>query len=166
MLTYKIKGPWPGELAIIPRPRGGDWLDDEIIRLRNEGFDTVVSLLTDEEIEELGLIREQDAIKRQGLQYCNYPIPDLGIPSSNNSVRELLTRIHRELQGGKKVGLHCRGSIGRSGLIAAGILVLAGVEPSHAIRDVTKARGLDSPETAEQREWVKAFSAELARLAA
>jgi protein-tyrosine phosphatase len=164
MLTYKIKGPWPGELAIIPRPRGGDWLDDEISRLRDDGFDIVVSLLTAEEIEELGLIGEREAIKKEGLQYCNYPIPDLGIPSSNKSARELLTRIHRELKDGKKVGLHCRGSIGRSGLIAAGILVLAGVEPSRAIRDVTKARGLDSPETAEQREWVKALSAQ--RLAA
>jgi protein-tyrosine phosphatase len=134
--------------------------------LRDDGFDIVVSLLSDEEIEELGLIGEPEAIKNQGLQYFNYPIPDLGIPSSNKSARELLTRLHRELESGKNVGLHCRGSIGRSGLIAASILVLAGVEPSQAIRDVTKARGFDSPETAEQREWVKAFSAELADLAA
>jgi len=166
MLTYKIKGPWPGELAIIPRPRGGDWLDDEISRLRDEGFDVVVSLLTREETEELGLIGERETIKRHGLQYCNYPIPDLGIPPSNKSARELLARIHHDLQSDKRVALHCRGSIGRSGLIAAGTLVLAGVEPFRAIRDVTKARGLESPETPEQREWVKALGAEIAGLAA
>ena len=166
MLTYKIKGPWPGELAIIPRPRGGDWLDDEIYRLRDEGFDVVVSLLTAEETEELGLIGERESIERHGLQFFNYPIADLGVPSSTKSARELLTRLHRNLEDGKRVALHCRGSIGRSGLIAAGILVLAGVEPSRAIRDVTNARGLESPETSEQREWVKTLAAELAGLAA
>ena len=166
MSTYKIKGPWPGELAIIPRPRGGDWLDDEIDRLRIEGFNVVVSLLTATEIEELGLTGERETITRQGLEYCNYPIPDLGIPPSNKSARQLLTRIHRDLQNGRRVAIHCRGSIGRSGLIAAGALVLAGVEPSQAIRQVTKARGFESPETSEQREWVKALPADLADLAA
>jgi protein-tyrosine phosphatase len=166
MLTYKINGPWSGELAIIPRPRGGDWLVDEISRLREAGFEIVVSLLTAEEIEELGLTEEREFLESQGLQYCNYPIPDLGIPSSNKTTRKLLTRIHDDLKGGKKVALHCRGSIGRSGLIAASVLVFAGVEPSRAIRDVTKARGCESPETAEQREWVTMLSAELARLAA
>jgi len=166
ILKYKIKGPWSGELAIAPRPRGDDWLEDEIRRWRDDGVEIVVSLLTAAEIEELGLINERKALEAVGLQYCNYPIPDLGIPASNKSAKELLIKIHDALQGSKKVALHCRGSIGRSGLIAAGVLVLAGVEPSRAIRDVTKARGFDSPETAEQKEWVRALSAQLADLAA
>jgi hypothetical protein len=27
---FWIPGPWKGKLAIVPRPRGGDWLDDEV----------------------------------------------------------------------------------------------------------------------------------------
>jgi hypothetical protein len=27
---YWIEGPWAGHFAIVPRPRGGDWLEDEI----------------------------------------------------------------------------------------------------------------------------------------
>lgn len=27
---FWINGPWPGRLAIMPRPRSGDWLEDEI----------------------------------------------------------------------------------------------------------------------------------------
>src|SRR5436190_7340144 len=88
MLTYKIEGPWPGELAIIPRPRGGDWLDDEARAVKNDGFDVVVSLLTREEAEELGLGDEADSIRMQGLQFCNYSMPDLGVPASRESAME------------------------------------------------------------------------------
>ena len=35
---------------------------------------------------------------------------------------------------------------------------MAGVEPLEAIREVTAARGLESPETAEQRAWVMALA--------
>jgi protein-tyrosine phosphatase len=154
MLTYLIKGPWSGELAIIPRPRGGDWLEDEARNLQKAQFDIVVSLLTAEEAKELGLTGEAKLIQNQGLQFCNHPIPDLGVPPSRESAREFLAKLHRELLAGKKIAIHCRGSIGRSGLVASGILVLAGVEPTRAFREVSDARGYDSPETAEQRDWV------------
>ena len=34
-----------GRLGIMPRPRGGDWLEDEIRSLKVSGVDAVVSLL-------------------------------------------------------------------------------------------------------------------------
>ena len=46
MTSYSIKGPWAGEVAIVLRPRGGDWLPDEIEALKDEGFEVIVSLLT------------------------------------------------------------------------------------------------------------------------
>jgi len=160
MVTYPIHGPWPGKLAIVPRPRGGDWLEDEAKRLRAEGFDIVVSLLIDDETKELGLAAESEMIQSQGLQFCNYPIPDLGVPSSHESARNFLNGLYQALQNGKKVALHCRGSIGRAGLIAASLLVLGGIDPSRAIREVSEARKLESPETAQQREWVMTLSGE------
>jgi|SRR5215831_6708034 len=160
MLSYLINGPWPGKLAIIPRPRGGDWLADEAKSLRSEGFDIVVSLLTPEEAQELGLTRERQLIQEHGLQHFNYPITDLGVPSSRESARNFLDTLFRSLLAGKKIALHCRGSIGRAGLVAASILVLAGIEPSRAIREVSDARKLESPETAEQREWVMTLAEE------
>ena len=154
MLTYPIKGPWPGELAIIPRPRRDDWLEDEARNLRTAGFDVVVSFLTSDEEKELGLDCEEKVVRGQGLQFCKYPIPDLGTPASRQSAREFLAGLHQLLLEGKKIGLHCRGSIGRSGLAASSVLVLAGVESSRAIHEVTAARGCIAPETAEQRDWV------------
>ena len=46
MTRYQIEGPWRGQLAIVPRPRGEDWLRDEARAWKDEGFDVVVSLLT------------------------------------------------------------------------------------------------------------------------
>ncbi len=162
MKNYRIKGPWAGELAIIPRPRGGDWLEDEMRALKDQGFNTIVSLLTPDEVEELGLMRAPKLAKEQGLEFCNYPIPDLGVPASRESARKLLETLHQDLLSGRKIAVHCRGSIGRSGLIATSLLVLCGTDPSRAFREVSDVRGFDAPETQEQRDWVAMLSTELA----
>jgi len=163
MTNYLIKGPWPGQLAIIPRPRGGDWLEDEVRALRDDGFETVVSMLTPEETEELGLIHESAIVQDQGLVFCNYPIPDLGVPSSRESAREFLETLHRDLLAGRKIAVHCRGSIGRSGLVASSLLVLSGIDPVDAFRQVSTARGVSAPETDEQRDWVVRLALEPAK---
>jgi protein-tyrosine phosphatase len=163
MTSYLIKGPWPGELAIIPRPRGGDWLEDEVRSLRQDGFQIVVSMLTREEAEELDLTQEDAIVRDHGLQFLNYPVPDRGVPNSRESAREFLEKLHVDLLAGKKIAVHCRGSVGRAGLIASGLLVLSGIDPADAFREVTAVRGISAPETAEQKDWVVTLALEPAR---
>jgi len=160
MTSYVINGPWPGKLAIIPRPRGGDWLEDEVRALKNGGFQIVVSMLAPEEDEELGLTHEARIVRDHGLRFYNYSIPDLGVPTSRESAREFLETLHRELFAGRKIAVHCRGSIGRSGLVASSLLVLSGIDPADAFREVSIARGVSAPETEEQREWVVTLALE------
>ena len=52
---YWVDGPWPGKLALAARPRGGDWLEEEMAGWRRAGVDTVLSLLTPEEEQDLEL---------------------------------------------------------------------------------------------------------------
>lgn len=52
---YPIKAAAPYRIAIVARPRGGDWLCDELQAFSREGIDVLVSMLTQEEAEELGL---------------------------------------------------------------------------------------------------------------
>ncbi len=61
MLTniYWIKTPGKGKVGIMPRPRGDDWLEDEIISFKKAGVSVVVSLLTLPEIKELFLSEEK-----------------------------------------------------------------------------------------------------------
>lgn len=154
MISYQIEGPWPGQLAIVPRPRGGDWLADEVRTLKDEGFDLLVSLLTDAESEELGLTAEADLSRTSGIEYFSFPIPDLGVPDSFETAQQFVGDLYRALMAGKKVAIHCRQGIGRSGLIASGLLVTAGMDPESAFRQVSVARGLTTPETVEQKNWV------------
>jgi Polymorphic toxin system, DSP-PTPase phosphatase len=158
MTSYPIDGPWPGQLAIIPRPRGGDWLQDEVVALKTSGFDIVISLLTDNEMQELGLTNEAELIRVAGLQFYNYPIRDLSVPDSRDSSQQFLEVVYKHLLSGKRIAIHCRGSIGRSGLLASGLLVLSGVDPADAFDRVSDARGLSAPETAEQKDWVTQLS--------
>ena len=57
---FWVPGPWRGKLAVVARPRGGDWLEDEASGWHRAGIDVVVSLLEEEEADDLGLAREGD----------------------------------------------------------------------------------------------------------
>lgn len=162
MTTYQIEGPWRGKLAIVPRPRGGEWLEDEVLALQDEGFDVVVSLLTSDEMKDLDLNGEADLSRTHGLQFYAFPIPDLGVPDSLATAQKLLGTLDKALTAGKKVAIHCRQGIGRSGLVAASLLVLSGIDPETAFRRVSAARGLPVPETSEQQDWVVELSREFA----
>lgn len=157
--VYWIAGPWPGRLAIVARPRGGDWLADEINDWRQAGIDVVVSLITQSEEAELNLQQEQNLVIAQGLQFLTFPIQDRSVPSTFWDTRVFVEQLHHLLASGKNVGLHCRQSIGRSGLIAAAVLVHAGVEIETAWARIQSARGCVVPETTEQRAWVERFAA-------
>lgn len=162
MISYHIEGPWPGKLAIVPRPRGGDWLKDEVRTLKDEEFDVLVSLLTEAESEELGLASEADLSRTNALQYFSFPIPDLGVPDSAEAAHQFVNELHRALVAGKKVALHCRQGIGRSGLIASSLLVMSGMDPESSFRQVSVARGFSTPETEEQKNWVVELAREFA----
>ena len=62
-----IDGPWRGKLALSARPRGGDWLEDEIAHWQRSGIKIVFSLLTDEEMSDLDLLNEAAEVHAQGM---------------------------------------------------------------------------------------------------
>ena len=125
--VFWVPGPWRGRLAIVPRPRGGDWLGDETGAWRNAGIDMVVSLLEPEEEAQLVLEGESATASATGIEFTPFPIPDRGVPPSHASVAELVNGIRRCLgqrkercrslpSGNRAVGRHRRrGSGGRRG---------------------------------------------------
>jgi protein-tyrosine phosphatase len=159
---YWVDGPWPGKLALVSRPRGGDWLEDEIAAWRRAGIDTVLSLLTSEEEEDLDLKREAREAKARGLKFVSLPIPDREVPNSESEVSATLDRLDADLSAGKNVVIHCRRGVGPTGLIAACLLVAKDLTPEAAVKTLGAARGTPVPETAEQRHWIDHYAAVLA----
>ena len=155
---YWIAGPWPGRLAIMPRPRGADWLEDEIQSWRHAGVDVVVSLLTRDEQTELNLPDEEALCRANGIELVSFPIVDRSVPSSSEAFSELVIKLAEQLANGKNIAVHCRQGIGRAALVAICVLILSGLEPAAAMERVGVARGCSVPETPEQRRWITDFA--------
>lgn len=138
----------------MPRPRAGDWLEDEVASWRKSGLEVIVSLLEESEIVELGLQAEEKACTQAGMKFLSCATPDRGLPASQNTVSALVEELINELQQGRGVGIHCRIGVGRSALLAACVLHRLGCPLDEAWGSIARARGLSVPDTVEQREWV------------
>ena len=160
---YWLDESWPGKVALSARPRGGDWLPDEIADWQRNAIGTVVSLLERQEEEDLDLQREAAEVRGKGLEFLSFPIPDRNVPRSEAMLAQMLENIDHELSKGKNVLIHCRQGVGRTGLVAACLLVKKGLSPGAALEKITIVRGVPVPETEEQREWIDHYSPAFAK---
>ena len=145
-------------LGIMARPRGYDWLDDDIGILKRAGVDIIVSALTPTEAEDLGLLQEASCCRNEGILFVSFPIEDRSVPASLPEFSRLIDRLSGHLGGGKAVAVHCRAGIGRSSMIAACLLVRNGFSVETAFRAIEASRGCQVPDMPEQRHWVERFS--------
>jgi len=151
---FWIDGNPPPTLAVVLRPRGGDWLEDELRKLRSGGIQTIVSLLEENEASWLGLAEEGPLARTLGMEFLSYPIPDTHIPSDATGFRYFVASLVSRLRRGERIGVHCRGSIGRSTLTAAAALIHLGWKPANALAAIQRARGCPVPDTEEQQSWI------------
>ncbi len=132
-------------------------LERDLGAIRHWGAFALLTLLEPAEFELLGVPRLGDAAKDAGLIWHHFPIADFCAPGVKF---ERAWQAHRatlleRLVNGERVAIHCRAGLGRSGTVAARILVELGLTPEHAIRRVRTARpgALESP---EQVDYVQA----------
>ena len=148
--------PSPG-MAIVIRPMTN--LRDEMRMLKLGGIDTLVSLLERREAEWLGLEHEGREAERAGIEFLTFPITDTTVPLNLGRFRAFVTDLAQRLKNGQKIGVHCRGSIGRATVTAACTLIHLGWKPAAALAAIEKTRGCPVPDTEEQRRWILAYEA-------
>ncbi len=141
-------------LAIVLRPRGDDWLEDELRRMHSSGIQTLVSMLEEPEADSLGLSDERRLAEQIGLSFLSYPIPDRTTPADLPDFRRFASELARRLRAHERIGVHCRGSIGRASIAAACALIQLGWSPKTALSAIEAARGCQIPDTEEQRQWI------------
>src|SRR5215208_4859176 len=130
----------PGRLAVMPRPRGGDWLDDKLRSLRGAGVTTFVCAPIADERAALSLERLEEACAFVGLALLSLPIRDRDVPPASGTVLALMTDLVERLARGEGVAVHCRAGIGRAALLAACVLVRLGVHADDALLLIGRAR--------------------------
>jgi ADP-ribosyl-[dinitrogen reductase] hydrolase len=124
---------------------GVDWdrqLDVDIAAL--VAWQTRVVLTFNEawELRQLRVPDLGDALTAAGIQWHHLPIVDGGIPDATfERTWEIVSpQLHARLAAGERIVLHCKGGLGRTGTLAARLLVEGGVEPQAAIDMVRQAR--------------------------
>ena len=86
------------------------------------------------------------------------PIKDVSVPNVlfEQQWRESVASIYRCLDRGEKVLVHCRGGLGRTGIVAARLLMAYGASAGEAIKQVRAVRK-GAIETKEQEAYVQSL---------
>ena len=137
-----------GRLVLLRSPgREGDVASD-LATLVGWSVDVLVSLTTAAE-PHLGAIRR--TVRGLPLAWHHLPIADFGTPDARWEAAwaKVAPQLHRRLDQGGTVAVHCWGGRGRSGLVAARLLQERGLPPAAAIRTVRRIRP-DAIETPQQ----------------
>ena len=121
------------------RPRD---LPIDLGSVRAWGAQALVTLLEDHEFDLLHVRKLGDMAESAGLDWYHLPIPDMAAPGWQFERRWVYAgvRLRRLLRRGGKVVIHCRVGLGRSGAIAARLMVELGMPPAEAISQVRRAR--------------------------
>jgi ADP-ribosyl-[dinitrogen reductase] hydrolase len=91
-----------------------------------------------------------------GIDYIRLPIPDFGVPDQQweSNWQSAGPVLQEHLRRGRAVLLHCKGGLGRTGLVAARILIELGFTADTAIITVRAAR-TGAIETRAQEQYIK-----------
>lgn len=107
-----------------------------------QGTTLLLSLLTEQELLSLKLGDLQNISDAQGVRWMHSPIKDFKTPDASFEAwwAENSVLLHDCLNEGHTLAMHCWGGYGRSGTIAARLLVERGFTPAEAIRIVRSHR--------------------------
>lgn len=122
------------------------------------GAGAMVTLMEDHEFDLLKVRQLPIVAIGLGISWFHVPIRDVSIPDFRFHERWIGIGIglREMLQGGEKVLIHCRGGLGRSGLVAAMLLIDSGVEAQEAVRRIRSARP-GAIETIQQEAFVRGY---------
>jgi len=99
------------------------------------------------------------SVAKQRLAYVQFPIGELEAPHDFGAGAALVEDLAARVAAGEVVAMHCRGGIGRAGMIAACVLLRLGLaESAHqAVSEVRRLRSKLAIESRRQEAFVDAY---------
>lgn len=145
-------------------------LREDIRAIKAWGADVIVTLMERWELEKLGVPDLGDEAERAGIEWLFMEIVDGTALRTRESIpdsdpwRSEFDYLLDALARGKKVFVHCRGGLGRTGTLAARLLIEKGLDPEEAIAETREARK-GAIETDEQERYLldKAWTRQVSR---
>jgi len=136
----------------------GPWkrdLDLDLQVIHGWGARALVSLIEGHEFDLLGVPDLPAKVRALGIIWIHLPIVDLEVPDWRFEERweKAGTKLSSILGNGGRIVLHCRAGLGRTGTIAARLLVGFGVTPREAIAKVRQVRP-GAIQTRDQEKYV------------
>ena len=123
------------------------------------GASSIVSIMERDEFTALNVPDLGSLVLARGMAWHHLPVADQSVPSGNfmHAWSSLSKSLQRRLAAGEKIVLHCRGGLGRTGLIAALLLIDLGWGADAAIKLIRETRSARAIETKEQEEYVRRY---------
>ena len=120
----------------------------------------IITLMPEHELAEAGVAGLGQAVSDLGMRWHHLPIDDMEAPDKEfeKAWKEELPEIVGTVQNGGNVLVHCRGGLGRSGTVAAVMLIELGMAAENAVAIVRAARP-GAIETSEQESYVRQYAA-------
>ena len=143
-----------------PHAMTGAWdrdLDTDLRAIVGWGAEALVTLMESHELAALRVPDLGERVQQHGLLWMHLPIPDVSVPgpSFESAWVEAGAQLRELLSLGGRFVVHCKGGLGRTGLVAARLLVELGEDPREALRRVRSARP-GAVETCDQERYVMA----------
>ncbi len=139
----------------------GSWnrdLETDIAATKSSGYSALVTLMEEHELKYYGVPKAhmESITKSHELDWFFLPIKDIDIPDAEFEQAWKIAgqQLISLLTNGHSIVVHCLGGLGRSGTIAARLLVELGIEPDEAIDRVRLARP-GAIETRAQEHYVR-----------
>ncbi len=161
-----VCGPGLGQIGVAFAPgkiqanaASGAWHRDlaadlDVIAAWNAA--AVVTLIEDHELADLRITALGPEVRRRHMEWHHLPVRDVSAPDARFEAQWVVAgeALRALLRAGKNVLVHCKGGLGRAGIIAARLLVELGQAPDVAITTLRTARP-GAIETEAQRAWVE-----------
>jgi ADP-ribosyl-[dinitrogen reductase] hydrolase len=141
-----------------PAAMTGPWdrdLDADLQAIVEWGASVLVTLMEPHELVQLSVPDIGERAESLGMVWLHLPIPDVSIPDAafEAAWQTAGAALRARLTGGHGIVIHCRGGLGRTGLVAARLLIELGAIPHEAL-DTVRAVRPGAVETRQQEEYV------------
>jgi ADP-ribosyl-[dinitrogen reductase] hydrolase len=126
--------------------------------LQREGTNVLVSLMEDFEYTRFKVARLFRELQERKIRSIRFPVQDVSVPDSMSAHALLVEEVFLAVRCGDRVVAHCKGGLGRTGVLVASVLVYSGMDAKKAI-DVTRATRTGTVQTTRQEEFVAEYAA-------